>query len=155
MTNQDRDQEQFVDQMMYLLTAPNISVPGYEDVWKLHKDDATLQRLAHHREIFGNKQCTEFEAMIYISTATLIAPPEHDWAAIYFYLFHRWSPEKAKAAGFEPRELEYPQQDHLSRLRNWIYRTQINHLRQKSGRGSRNHLKREEQALKEEQQKLF
>ena len=162
MTSQrDRDSEQFVDQMMYLLTAPYITMPGYEDIWgdRGNKHDALLHRLALHREIFDNKECTEFEAMIYISTASLIHPLDRDWADIYFYLFHRWSPEKAKAAGIEPLlELQYPQQDHLRRLRSWIYRTQVNHLRQKSGRGSRSsrrRLQKEEKALQEEQQKLF
>jgi hypothetical protein len=155
MANQDREQEQFVDQMMYLLTAPGITMPGHEDLYRLRQTDAMLQRLAHYREIFDTKQCTEFEAMLYISTASLVHPISRDWGDIYFYLFQRWNPAQAELIKIEPRELDYPQEEDLRRLRSWIYRTQINHLRRRNGLGNPKRLKKEEQDLKEEQQKLF
>jgi hypothetical protein len=155
MTNRNRDEEQFVFQMMYLLTAPGITMPGYEDTFRIRNSDATLQRLAHHREIFENKECTEFEAMLYISTASLSHPIDRDWADIYFYLFRRWNPEMADQIKIEPRELAYPQEDHLHRLRSWIYRTQVNHLRRQHGMGRPHQLRAERKALDEEQQKLF
>ena len=155
MTNQDRGEEQFVNEMMYLLTAPGIVMPGYEDTLKDRMADAKLQRLAHHREIFDTRQCTEFEAMLYISTATLVHPPSRDWTDIYSYLFQRWNPDQAEAIKIEPRELDYSQQEDLRRLRSWIYRTQINHLRRRNGLGNPNRLRKEAQDLQEEQQKLF
>ena len=87
--------------------------------------------MARHKEIFENEECTEFEAMLYISTVTLEHPVSHDWYGIYMYLFRRWSPEKALAAEIEgPNVLtKYPQQEDLSRLRKWIYKTQMNRLK--------------------------
>ena len=155
MTNQNRGEEQFVHQMMYLLTAPGIVMPGYEDTLKGRISDATLQRLLHHREIFDNQECTEFEAMLYVSTASLTHPISRDWADIYFYLFYRWNPEAAEAIKVEPRELDYSQQEDLRRLRSWIYRTQINHLRRRNGMGRPHQLQAEQKALEEEQQNLF
>ena len=93
--------------------------------------------------------------MLYISTASLVYPLNRDWGDIYCYLFQRWNPAQAEAIKIEPRELDYPQQEHLRRLRSWIYRTQINYLRRRNGLGRPNQLKREQQALEEEQQKLF
>ncbi len=157
MTSGDREGEKFVNQMMYLLTAPGITMPGYEDLSRLHKDDVTLQRLARHKEIFENQQCTELEAMLYISTASFVHPLDHDWIEIYMYLFKRWSPEKAKAADIEgPDELNrWPQQEDLAKLRRWIYRRQMHHLRAKMGNPNRRALQKEKEELDDQQQKLF
>ena len=63
-----RDADQFVDQLMYLLTAPYMFYPPWDSVWDANdnKTTAKLQRLAHHREVFETEQCSEFEAMLYI-----------------------------------------------------------------------------------------
>ncbi len=82
-------ERQFVDQAMYLLTAPYLAFPPWEDVWnnENHRFRAVTERMKHHQEIFLQGMCTEFEAMIYISSATLAFPPSHDWFEIYMYLF--------------------------------------------------------------------
>ena len=156
MTRKNREEQTFVQQMMYLLTAPGVTMPGYEDTFSPHNADAKLQRLIHHKEIFEQGYCTEFEAMLYISTASLMHPLNRDWGDIYFYLFQRWSPEKAKEAGIKgPEELDYSQEEELARLRKWIFRLQMNRVRQKMGGGNRRLLRTEETSLLEEQQELF
>ena len=135
-TQHRRDSKQdFVDQAMYWLTAPYVTWPGYEDIYQSNdnKNRAIIQRLAHYKEIFETEQCTEFEAMLYISTATLVHPASHDWSQIYFWLFSRWNPEMAKEIAVQPDrpELNSSQKEDLARLRHWIYRTQVNHLKAK------------------------
>ncbi len=129
----DKESQEFVDNMMYLLTAPYIVSPGNEYTYEANnnKETALLHRMAKHKEIFENEECTEFEAMLYISTVTLEHPVSHDWYEIYMYLFRRWSPEKALAAEIEGPDVltKYPQQEDLSRLRKWIYKTQMNRLK--------------------------
>ena len=134
-----------------------MGMPQWVDVVTMHKDEITLQRLGHHREIFETQQCTEFEAMLYISTASLECPLNHDWTEIYMYPFKKWSPEKAKAAGIEPPDKlsRYPQQEDLTKLRRWIYRSQMHHLRSKMGNPNRRALRKENEELDEQQQKLF
>ena len=157
-SNRDRGEEKFVLQMMYMLQAPMIGMPMWLDTLVRHKDEITMQRLLHGMEIFKAQQCTEFEAMLYISTASLDYPLSHDWTEIYVYLFRKWSPEKAKAADIDgPDELSrYPQQEDLNKLRHWIFRHQINRLRSKIGRPDRRPaLRKEKEELDEQPQKLF
>jgi len=161
MTTGDRQGDKFVMEMMYLLEAPMLGMPMWLDTLKEHKGEITLERLGHQREIFETRQCTEFEAMLYISTASLEMALNHDWAEIYMYLFKKWSPEKAKAAGIEPPDelSRYPQQEDLNKLRHWIFRNQITRLRSKMGNPDRQALRKEKQELDTEgteiQQKLF
>jgi hypothetical protein len=130
------DAEQFVDQAMYFLTAPYITWPDYEDIYQSNdnRTKALMFRLAHHKEVFDTHQCTEFEAMLYISTATLAAPPSHDWFQIYMWLFNRWNPELAQQNDLKPDrpELNVNQQEDLARLRQWIFRQQMAHLKVKA-----------------------
>ncbi len=129
-----QDDEAFVDQFMYLLTAPYVTWPGWEDIYQSNdnKTTALIQRMAHHREIFASKHCTEFEAMLYISTATLAHPPSPEWGHIYFWLFRRWNPEAAQAIEVdEVRELYPGEKELLARLRAWIFKVQMAHLKGK------------------------
>ena len=156
-TREARENEKFVTQMMYLLTAPMVGMPEWADTLRMHKQEITMQRLARQKEIFQAQECTELEAMLYVSTASLSGNLDHDWTQIYMYLFRRWSPEKAKAADIEgPKELnQYPQQEHLTRLRKWIYRVQMNRLRSRMGGVGQAAVKKEAEELREEQQRLF
>ena len=79
----------------YLITGPYLAYTGYEDLLP-RRDEITTQWLAHAKEIFEQEMCTEFEAMLYLSTASLSASRTHDWFAIYMWLFNRWKPEAAE-----------------------------------------------------------
>ena len=129
------DADQFVDQFMYLLTAPYMFYPPWDDFWTYQdrKNDALMQRLAHGQEIWDTKECTEYEAMIYISSATLVHPPSHDWFQIYMWLFNRWNPELAKEQDLQPDrpELNVNQREDLARLRQWIFTRQMEHMKAK------------------------
>ena len=157
-TREERENEKFVThQMMYLLTAPIMGMPKWVDTLRMHKEEITIQRLAQHKEIFEAQECTEFEAMLYISKASLEFPLGHDWTEVYTYLLRRWSPEKAKAVDIEgPDKLnQYPQQEHLTRLRKWIYQTQMKHLQSQFQETDQAEVKKEAEGLREEQQRLF
>ena len=152
---QHRDEERFVEQAMYCLTAPTIGWPGWEELLRQHREDITLQRLAHQREVFQTQQCTEFEAMLYLSTASLVAPVGHDWVQIYGYLFWRWNPEQGKEIWGQAPQLDPNQQEHLVRLRRWIYRQQLLHVKGKAGKARQEELEREQRAVEQLQPRLF
>ena len=136
--------DQVVLQLLYLITGPLIGFPGWEDTLPQHRDEITLQRCIHHQEIFEREEATDFEAMLYISTATLAAPPSHDWFEIYMWLFSRWKPDVAQEQDLKPSRLDlYPhQQEDLIRLKRWLYRQQMEHLKAK--------LRREEETRPED-----
>ena len=56
-----RGEREFVDQVMYWLTAPYLAWPGQESIWEAggNRNKAVMRRLAEHRVIWDNKQCTE------------------------------------------------------------------------------------------------
>ena len=120
-----------VDSIMYCLLAPFIGYPGWEEVVSRHKDRIILTRLGHGLEIAETQQATEFETMLYLSSASLAAPMDHDWAEIYFHLFHRCYPNQPAAEDIPNRELRPDQVEDLTRMRRWLYRTQVNHMKAK------------------------
>ena len=153
-----RSAAQFVDEMMYLLTAPYMFYPPWDDVWTPeNKNRALIYRLAHAMEIFRTEQATEYETMLYISTATLAGPPSHDWFQIYMWLFSRWKPELAKELELLPGrpELNITQTEDLTQLRRWIFRSQMNHLKSKTKGADRAEVEKEVKEPEASQPQLF
>ena len=157
----DKEEAQFVDQVMYLLTAPYITWPGQESIYQMgdNKTQARLQRLARHKEIFENQECTEFKVMLYISTATLEHPISHDWYIVYGWLFKRHN-LAAAADIFEEHEIpeelhSYPQKENLARLRKWLFRAQMNHLRRGMAGVDQAAVEKEAREIEGEQPRLF
>jgi len=151
--------DQFVDMFMYALTAPFMYFPPWDTVWGANnnKTRALMYRLAHLKDIFEAQQCSEFEAMLYISTATHTTPLRHDWVQIYLWLFNRWNPELAQQNDLKPdrTELNINQQEDLARLRAWIFRTQVNHMKAKMKGARREEVEKEQEEMKASQPKLF
>lgn len=129
-----QSEDRFCDSIMYTFFAPRVAWPGYEDDFKDKWMEITAQRVKHQKEVFQQEQCTEFEAMLYLSTATLAAPPTHDWGQIYFWLFQRYQPEIAEANDIGPDrpDLNAQQQEKLTGLRRWVFRRQMEHLKGKT-----------------------
>lgn len=128
--SRSNDAASFVKQTMYFIAAPYVTWPGEEKIYQANdnKNKALIQRLAHHKEIWETEQCTEFEAMLYISTATLAHPLSHEWFEIYMWLFRRWNPKLADECGFEEVRWTQNHQEDLARLRAWIFKVQMAHL---------------------------
>ena len=155
-----RNDKEFVDFFMYLLKAPVIVYPGWEDSFRDQWDKVLMERMVHHKEIFTQQMCTEYEAMLYVSSATLVAPPSHDWYVIYMWLFRRWNKEAAEQIGMDDvrEKLNINQQEDLGRLRRWIFNGQRNHLKEKAKGVSRETAKalaKEKKQIEVERPKLF
>ncbi len=131
----NKPERDLVETIMYCLTAPYMHMPPWEDIWTVNdnKTTATVQRFAHAREISDAAMCTEFEAMIYISTATLESPPSYHWTQVYLYLFRRhFGAEKADEMELgAPWELDLTEQDLRAGLRRWIFNKQVAHMKAK------------------------
>ncbi|MFQ6027691.1 MAG: hypothetical protein ACE5Q6_09385 [Dehalococcoidia bacterium] len=153
--SQHQEEERFVSQFMYLLTGPYITWPGWEDLAVKRKDDILLYRLAHAREIFEQQLCTEFEAMLYVSTASMEHPMNHDWTEIYMWLFRRWNPEQADEIELNVRELDNNQLEQLNRLRRWLFQRQMNHLKAKQRDANRKEVEEEQRRLEAQQPRMF
>ena len=131
----NKPERDLVETLMYCVIAPYMYMPPWEDIWTVNdnKTTAQLQRLAHAREISETEMCTEFEAMLYISTATLESPPSYHWTQVYMYLFRRhFGGEKADEMELgAPAELDLTEQDLLAGLRRWIFNKQVARMKAK------------------------
>jgi len=100
------------------------------------KEAITLERLIGNMEALktGFMTATNAEACAYLMTASLTAPPSHDWAQIYLYVATKvYEGHRTKDSGvtmpadIRVAELTDYQQDHLARLKTWIYDQRVKH----------------------------
>jgi hypothetical protein len=129
------DADQWVLMVMYGLKAPFIGYPGWGDdpqFWEPHKTRITMLRLAHAPEIARTGMALEWEAMLYLSSATLAGPPTREAANLYFHLFHRCMGEKADGLDIPDPKLEPDEEALLLNLRRWIFKQQWAHLKAKA-----------------------
>ena len=131
----NKHERDMVETIIYCLSAPYMYMPPWQDIWMVNdnKTTAQLQRFAHAGEISETEMCTEFEAMLYISTATLESPPSYHWTQVYMYLFRRhFGGEKADEMELgAPAELDLTEQDLLAGLRRWIFSKQVARMKAK------------------------
>jgi hypothetical protein len=122
------------------------------------KNTITLERLAESMRVSkgGEATGTDAEACVYLYTACLTAPMDHDWSQIYLYVagktYKRWN------KGEMPNDIrvESPndqQMADMNRLKSWIYDRQIK-ARKERGRTEREQKDAETKALNE-QPELF
>lgn len=134
-------ENEFVELMLYVFKAPVIVWPGYEDMAKPHQSKITIHRLSCLEEI-QKKKATDYEAMLYISTASLISPLGHEWTKIYTDIFRKYyGAEKCDQMGIVNYEKIYNHEAHqLVRLKEWIYKKQVEALKPllKSDNGKKN-----------------
>ena len=151
----EREEQQFVDQFMYLLTAPYIGWPGWEDQVAAQKENIVLHRFLHHKEIFEQELATELEAMTYISSASLAHPLGHEWTEIYGWLFCRWNPDEGKEIWEREIVLERNQVEALNRLRRWLFRRQMEHLKARGRQAQGKEVPEKEQEPQVQQPSMF
>ena len=87
-------------------------------------------RLANSLKIIQEEKATEFEALLYLHTASLTAPLKEEWVRIYKYLFKKFYPNKLPeniAKDFPDKLNEYERRL-LDDLRRRIFKVQIQHL---------------------------
>jgi hypothetical protein len=104
--------------------APIIVYSGCEDlVTGKMKTRIQLERLTD----FSDDSVSDYEAMVYVHTASVCVPFSGEWFDIYTYLFSKYHPEQAKAIGVYKQELSDIEQRELESLKKWIYRKQETH----------------------------
>jgi len=102
--------------------APIVAYTGYEDiVTEEMKRKIQVERLA---EPFSETS-TDYEAMVYLHTASLALPLSREWYNIYTFLFSKYHPEKAKEIDVHTERISELEQHELTQLKKWIYRQQM------------------------------
>lgn len=103
--------------------APIIAFKGYEDlVTEEMKNRIIIERLKD----ISSDSATDYEAMVYLHTASLAVPLSKDWFNIYAYLFSKYHPKEAKRIGVYKEKLTKLENRKLEDLKKWIYKQQMN-----------------------------
>lgn len=113
----------------YVSNAPIITFPGYEDIVPHEmKTKVSFHRLLESQDII-EKMATDFESIIYLSTASFENLLSHSWYKIYIHTFSKYFqiPENFRKVTIEkiyPNEMI-----NLKKLKSWLYKTQINKMK--------------------------
>lgn len=125
------DEEDFVDRLMYVFKAPIITWPSFEsDITQEMHATATLHRLAMTATALKIEEATDYEAMLYIMTASMVNPLSHSWVKIYGYLFGKFYPQNAQLNEGLEKPSEWELSRDLKQLKTWIYRKQKEHMKE-------------------------
>ena len=123
--------DKFEKALIYGICAPIIADPRWQNIPKELKELAFIQRLGNSLKCVEEEKATEFDALIYLHTASLSVPFSERWFRIYVYLFRKYFPEHAKVIELPEVKLTELEKEELDRLRSWIYKQQIKYLRER------------------------
>ena len=100
---------------------PIVVFTGCKDlVTERMKTRIRLERLLNSEE-----SSTDYEAMVYLHTASLAVPFSAEWYHIYSFLFSKYYPEQAKEIGVYKEIITEREEGELSNLKKWIYTQQM------------------------------
>ena len=160
--NTQRQMEKGISALVGVFTDPIIVFSGGwgDTLPEWLKNAITLERLEMNiRALKGEETAgTDAEACVYLYTAALTQPMEHDWSQIYLYIatktYRRWG--KSEMPGdIAVDSLNEYQMAELNRLKEWLYRKRTQ-VRLESEKAERRQKKEEEVARrKTEQPALF
>jgi len=101
--------------------APIIAYSGWEDIVTYEmKNRIQIERLANPLI----ETATDYEAMVYLHTASLATPLSREMTNVYSYLFSKYHTKHAKEIGVYKNNINEIEEHELSRLKKWIYEKQ-------------------------------
>ena len=124
----------FAERMTFALTAPLVAHPSWMDIiTPEQKMKAQMYRLAKVKDGEEDEQATDFEAMLWLSTASLNAPLGRNAYNIYAFLFRKFYPDQAKEIFQHDGKVldRYIEQPLLRELKRKIYNSQRKALKER------------------------
>ena len=117
-------------QTLYLISAPIIAVPGYEDdVTDEMKQKYQLEAKLNIKEIFEKEEAPDYHALLQLSQTSLSIAPSQTFGKIQLQLTKKFFGEKTD--WFDEEKLQSYEERELLKLKKWIFKKQIEHLKQK------------------------
>ncbi len=102
--------------------APIIAYTGWEDVVTDEmKMRIQMERLANP----SRETATDFEAMVYLHTASLGTPLSREMTNVYSYLFSKYHTEQAKKIDVYTDKITEIEERELTQLKKWIFQRQV------------------------------
>ena len=115
----------------YAILSPIVVDPRWTDIPENLKFKAFMYRLLEAPECVETEMATEFDALVYLHTASLSVPFGRVWFNIYAYLFRKFFPKHAEKIGLPEIQLNQLEQEELKKLRKWIFKQQIKAIKEK------------------------
>ena len=124
-------QDTFQLEFLYMLKSPIIVPPTQVDfVTQEQKNQHQMESMLHQKEIFEQKQVSDYSAMLYVSFLSLEHPLTHEYVNIYEYLFSKFF-DIEKILCKKAPVLEDLEKQELAKLKSWIFKKQIEHLKER------------------------
>ena len=86
------------------------------------RTNVLTERLAN----VSSDTATDYEAMVYLHTASLALPLGRELENVYSFLFSKYYPKPAKEIGMYTEKMDETGQRELTKLKKWIYDRQTN-----------------------------
>lgn len=127
-----QEEKKFVEQMLYLLTSPVLYFPDWTPPEQMIKD--RMVYLLADNKCYEREECSDYDALIYVQTASMRFPFDTEWHNIFMWLFMKYYKDIAPSEWIEEhgRELNDYEKGLLKRLKVWIFKKQIEHIRAKN-----------------------
>ncbi len=123
-------QKEFVDTMMYGLSAPLIVTPDWtEGVPAEQSEKHRLYCIAEAINCVDKKEATDYDAMLYYSYASLSVMPSHEDGECYQFLFFKYFDDAENMLGMKCPKLDDKQLLSIKKLKQWIYKKQIDGMK--------------------------
>jgi len=119
----------FTSYLEYVSQAPIITFPGYEDIVPNEmKKRVSIYRLLESQDII-EKMVTDYESIIYLSTASFENLLSHFWYKIYLHTFSKYYKVPDNYGKVTLEKIYQNEISHLKNLKTWLYKTQINRMK--------------------------
>lgn len=105
-----------------IFVRPVIGHRGWEkSITPEMKQRITIERLKQVKQSKGRiEEATDYEAMVYLSTASLSFPLSRMWGRIYFHLFKKFYPDKSDFVPEHDAHLDIQAEQELKNLKRWL-----------------------------------
>ncbi len=125
--------DSFADRLVFALTVPLIAHPSWMSIiTPKQKMKAQMYRLAKVKNGEDDGLATDYEAMLWLSTASLDAPLDRHAYNIYAHVFRKFYPDKSDFMGNDGKVLDIHMEEPLLReLKRKIYNSQKEALKQR------------------------
>lgn len=123
--------KEFALTTLYSVCPLIIVTPGAEDdVYDDMKEKYKLEAILNIKEIFEKEEAPDYHALLWLSFASLSTAPSPIFAKIQLQLMKKFFGDKTDFIAEE--KLEPYEEKELSKLKKWIFKKQIEHLKQKN-----------------------
>ena len=120
-----------LDAIAYGVFAPLIVDPRWSEVNENLVLKAKAIRMLETHMCIEKEIATEFDALIYLHTASMCVPFSDTWFRIYVYLFQKYFPKHAEKLNSRIDKLSDYEKYELKKLRKWIFQQQVKALKKR------------------------